>query len=86
MRGGQTGICPVKFYVYYSSSSSWLFCFDGGSGVKANSNTRTGSETNFGNSYKLPEGYTFGSESARNYLSGNYNKWLSTEIEVFQLE
>ena len=53
--------------------------------VRSNSNTETGSYTNFGVSYELPEGYTY-TESAKNYLAGNYNQWLTTEIEVFELE
>ena len=76
-------------YAYgYSSSSDWLFCFGGGHDIAviSNSNTQHGSHTDFGDSCQLPEGYTKGSESAKNYLSGNYNKWLTTEIEVFQLE
>ena len=63
-----------------------LFCFGGGLDIAVNLNSKTGSFTNFGHSYKLPEGYTYGSESAKNYLSGNYNNWVATEIEVFQLE
>ena len=76
-------------YAYYGySSTPYLFQFGYGGDifVVANSNTETGSWTNFGFSYELPEGYTFRSESARKYLSGNFDKWLTTEIEVFQLE
>ena len=75
-------------YFGHSSSNSHLFGFGGAHdiAVKNNSNTETGSYTHFGYSYQLPEGYTFESESAKNYLSGNYNQWLTTEIEVFQLE
>ena len=70
---------------YRGPSSSHLFVF----GyydicVDPNSNTETGSFTEFGHSYQLPEGYT--RESANNYLSGNYMNWLTTEIEVFELE
>ena len=77
---------PQYAYVGYSSSFSWLFGFGEDIDVKANSNTVTGSNTEFGDSYQLPEGYTSYTESAKSYLSGNHNKWLTTEIEVFQLE
>ena len=74
-------------YAYYGhSSSGWLFQFGIDIRVKSNSNTETGSYTEFGFSYELPEGYTYYTDGARNYLSGNYNLWLTTEIEVFQLE
>jgi len=75
-------------YAYYGYSSSYLFQFGYGGDifVEANSNTETGSWTNFGYSYQLPEGYTYGSESAQSYLSGKDRSWLTTEIEVFQLE
>ena len=49
------------------------------------SNTTIGSHTNFGYSYELPQGYTFGSQDAKNYLSGNFNQALSVEIEVYQI-
>ena len=79
---------PQNAYQGYYSTYFWLFGFGGGHdiAVKANSNTETGSCTYFGYSYELPEGYTYGNESANSYLSGNFNKWLTTEIEVFQLE
>jgi hypothetical protein len=49
------------------------------------SNNKTGSQTDFGSAYELPEGYTFQSENTRSFLGGNYNQWLSTEIEVYQI-
>ena len=79
------GFASSDFFLFFSYSS-WLFGFGNDIAVKANSNTETGSWTYFGASYQLPEGYTHKSESARNYLAGNYDKWLTTEIEVFQLE
>ena len=48
------------------------------------SDTNKGSFCNFGHSYNLPEGYTFGG-NARDFLAGNYNQWTTTEIEVFQI-
>ena len=62
-----------------------LFSFGFDITICSKSNTKTGSYANFGLRYELPEGLTFGSDSAKNFLSGNFNKWLSTEIEVFQL-
>ena len=78
---------PQNAY-YGDYYSSYLFQFGSGPDITilAFSDINSGSYTNFGNSFKLPEGYSYGSQSARNYLSGNYNKWLTTEIEVFQLE
>ena len=76
---------PKRAYYSYVFNTSWLIYFIDIS-VVSNSNIETGSYTDFGNSYEIPEGYTYGTGSARNYLSGNYNKWLTTEIEVFQLD
>ena len=75
-------------YAYIGFSSSNLFAFGAGYDVliSANSNKNNGSFTNFGFSYQLPLGYTYPSQKAQNYLSGNYNNWFTTEIEVFQLE
>ena len=77
---------PQNAYAGYYLVSGMLFSFDGNIFVIDNSNTKFGSSTNFGFSYELPEGYTYRTESSRKYLSGNYNNWLTTEIEVFQLE
>ena len=53
--------------------------------IKNNSNTEKGSLADFGSSYNLPDGYKHGEAQTRSYLAGNYNKWLSTEIEVYQV-
>jgi hypothetical protein len=42
-----------------------------------------GGSTNFGRSYKLHSGYTYGQSNTEKYLAGSYNKWSTTEIEVF---
>ena len=43
-----------------------------------------GSCSDFGNSYNLPNGYTFDG-NAKDYLAGNWNKWTTTEIEVYRI-
>ncbi len=48
------------------------------------SNTNTGSCSHFGSSYNLPNGYTYDG-NARHLLAGNWNKWTTTEIEVYQI-
>ena len=48
------------------------------------SNTKIGSYSNFGHSYNLPNGYTYGG-NAREFLAGNHNQWTTTEIEVYQI-
>ena len=48
------------------------------------SNTQIGSYSNFGNSYNLPNGYTYNG-NARDFLAGNYKQWTTTEIEVYQI-
>ena len=46
-----------------------------------NSNVNRGSCTNFGNSYELPADL----KDDANYLSGNIDDWITTEIEVYQI-
>jgi hypothetical protein len=47
-----------------------------------NSNSITGSVTNLGYGYhRAPEN----GEDSRFFLSGSYDKWLTTEIEVYQI-
>ncbi len=48
------------------------------------SNTNIGSYCQFGASYNLPDGYTFGGK-VNEFLAGNYNQWTTTEIEVYQI-
>ena len=49
------------------------------------SNTTVGSCSNFGHSYNLPYGYTY-EGNAQSFLAGNYDKWKTTEIEVYQTQ
>ena len=48
------------------------------------SNTSKGSYTRFGHSYFLPVRYSYA--DARGFLAGNYNEWLASEIEVYQIQ
>ncbi len=48
------------------------------------SNRTIGGWTNFGDSYNLPDGYTYDG-NAKDFLAGNYNEWTTTEIEVYQI-
>ena len=47
-------------------------------------NINTSSASNLGQYYELPNGYTYQSTEARNYLAGSYLFTVS-EIEVFKL-
>ena len=55
--------------------------------INDNSNTKTGSHTNFCEYYECPLGYAPDTMNDRtqSYLAGNYNNWLAVEIEVYQL-
>jgi hypothetical protein len=48
------------------------------------SDTNIGSYTEFGESYILPDGYTYGG-NATDFLAGIYSQWTTTEIEVYQI-
>jgi hypothetical protein len=48
------------------------------------SNTNIGSSSDFGHSYNLPNGYTYGG-NAKDFLAGSYSQWTTTEIEVYQI-
>ncbi|KAJ5078351.1 pep-cterm sorting domain-containing protein [Anaeramoeba ignava] len=39
--------------------------------------------SNLGQTYKLPKGIKFGSNEAKSYLAGSYNKWKVAELETF---
>ena len=48
------------------------------------SNTNYGSQGNLGHSFNLPNGYTYGG-NAKDFLTGSYNQWTTTEIEVYEI-
>jgi hypothetical protein len=52
--------------------------------VRNRSDINVGSNTAFCGTYQFPSGYTYGN-STFSFLAGSYDKWLSTEIEVYQL-
>jgi hypothetical protein len=53
--------------------------------IKDYSNIQTGSFTNLCYSYKCPPVYTTRNDDTKSFLAGNYNNWLTTEIEVYQI-
>ncbi len=67
-------------------NSSYGPIFGGGNDIFIcnQSNTHSGNSCNFGHSYNLPDGYTYGG-NARDYLAGNHDEWTTTEIEVYQI-
>ncbi len=49
------------------------------------SNINTGSNTNFCHSYQCPSGYSYG-DTSNAFLAGTYDGWLTSEIEVYQIQ
>ncbi len=83
--------CKEKFTVKSTEhalcgNSSYGPIFGGGNDICIcnQSNTNSGNSCNFGHSYNLPDGYTYGG-NARDFLAGNYNQWKTIEIEVYQI-
>ncbi len=50
------------------------------------SNQNFGSFCLFGASYKLPPGFMYNTDKSKSFLAGNFNKWLTTEIEVYEIK
>ncbi len=73
-------------YAIYGLSTNGPI-FGGGYDIKIidKSNIYTGSNSKFCTSYLCPPGYTLGTTS-NEFLAGTYNKWLTTEIEVYQIQ
>lgn len=53
--------------------------------IKSWSNTEIGSYTDLGNVYNLPAGYTVRNDDTISFLRGNFNNWLTVDIEVYQV-
>lgn len=39
----------------------------------------------FGASYNLPSGYSWGTTATRNYLAGSYSSWTASQVEVYRI-
>ena len=82
---------PIKINVDRSKSSTSIYCYsscgptfgDGDFCIESNSNNSCTSSSCLGNTYVHPN-YEPDSEQAMNFLAGS-NKFLTREIEVFQL-
>ncbi len=76
----------VKLAQYaLQGNSSYGPVFGGGDiGIRDQSNTFIGSHSDFGYSYYLPNGYTYG-QNAKDFLAGKHNQWKTTEIEVYEI-
>jgi hypothetical protein len=44
-----------------------------------------GNYADFGASYTLPQGYSYGSSNTRSFLAGSYSSWSVIEMEVYKL-
>lgn len=68
----------------YGDSSYYRFCGTGSLDIciHENSNTNKGSQS--GIECYIPPVYPIGS-NATTFLAGNYDQWLTTEIEVYQI-
>ena len=53
--------------------------------IRDGSNSSYVCEANIGHSYECPEGYFYGEQNTVDYLAGSKKKWLTTEIEVYQI-
>ncbi len=53
--------------------------------IRDNSNGSYVCEANIGHSYNFPVGHTYGQPNTINFLAGNKKNWLTTEIEVYQI-
>jgi hypothetical protein len=82
---------PIKINVDRSKSSTSIYCYsscgptfgDGDFCIETNSNINCSSSSSLGNTYQHPDYEAYSSE-AMNFLAGS-NKFLTREIEVFQL-
>ncbi len=54
--------------------------------IQDSSNKNVGSYCNFGTMYQLPDGITPKTKYSQSFLAGNYNQWLTTEIEVYEIK
>ena len=51
--------------------------------IRNGAGSSTGSYTYPGNTYRLPNGYSYGKSNTKSFLAGNYNNFRLSELEVF---
>ena len=75
-------VCQNEYAIY--SSCGFGPTFGGGHDLNIANNPHVNNQsyTNFGYSYKPPQGYSYGSEKTRGLLAGSYY-FKPNEIEVF---
>ncbi|KAJ5067383.1 hypothetical protein M0811_13053 [Anaeramoeba ignava] len=64
------------------SYGPWFGGGNSGDDFRLDSNLQPGN-SNFGYSYNLPNGITYGTNEARSYLAGSYDKWVVDEVESY---
>ncbi|KAJ5080419.1 hypothetical protein M0811_03904 [Anaeramoeba ignava] len=87
LRNDKGNRIPAKFtikqnYAIYSNLSYGPTFGSGGHDIWLNSNLQPG-YSNFGNSYNLPNGITYGTNEAQSYLAGSYKSWVVDEFESY---
>ncbi|KAJ5076164.1 pep-cterm sorting domain-containing protein [Anaeramoeba ignava] len=82
---------PKKFTLKKGSLLNSLYydhqegpTFGGGFDLNLSSNLQPG-ESNLGNTYILPKGIQYGTNEAKSYLAGSYDKWKVEELETFYI-
>ena len=80
---GGNGDAVIHSYSYISrnglESGCDIFIRDG-------SDSSSVCEANIGESYECPEGYIYGQQNTDDYLAGSKKQWLTTEVEVYQID
>ena len=83
------GYCGSYNYCGHASSYSYMSQNGYESGcdifIRDNSNYSYVCEANIGHSYQCPVGLAYGHQNTIDYLAGNKKNWLTTEIEVYQI-
>ncbi|KAJ5073763.1 pep-cterm sorting domain-containing protein [Anaeramoeba ignava] len=68
-------------YSRFNDRGPW-FGYNGGDDIYLKPNLQSG-YSNFGRSYNLPNGITYGTNEAKSYLAGSYDKWVVDEVESY---
>ncbi|KAJ5079292.1 btb/poz domain-containing protein [Anaeramoeba ignava] len=70
----------IKYAIYYDLHAGPSFGIFGD--ILFKSKLQPG-DSNFGSSYNLPKGIKYGTNEAKSYLGGSYNKWVVDELETY---
>jgi hypothetical protein len=70
----------------FYACAGYHLCYGSDIEIIDSSHTTFSSFSDFGSEFELPAGIEFDTYNSKTFIAGNYDEWLTTEIEVYQIK